>query len=145
MVRTASPTWRAPSVASLSSQNIRLDCDPETVRAVWRATTNTELRLACIAACDNDLDKGDDLYHDTRIERGAIVSFHAHKRILINRLAGFHGVEYLGLNRKTGKCVRYCNAGDTYAPTLVFHGRTLSVGTWGDLVERRTVQPERED
>lgn len=143
MARIASATWRAPSVASLAHSNIRLDCSPDVVRAIWRAETNAELRLACIAACDNDLGNGDDLYHDTRVSSAGLLPFHAHKRVLINRLAGFHGVEYLGRNRKTGQCVRYCNAGDTYAPTLVFHGRTLYVSSWGDLVERRTVQPER--
>jgi hypothetical protein len=61
----------------------------------------------------------------------------------INALFGSHGVEYLGTDRRTGQHVYYCNAGDTYAPTILFRGPVLSVGTWGDLIERNAIK-ERE-
>ena len=67
------------------------------------------------------------------------------KRQLLNDLAGFHGVEYLGQHRRSGRSVRYLNAGDTYATTLIFTGRRMTVGCWGDLVETKAVKtpPER--
>jgi hypothetical protein len=85
--------------------------------------------------------KAEDLYHGLRgSSRGALLPFAAHTRALINHLAGFHGVEYLGVHSRAGKVVRYCNAGDVYAPTLFFMGRRLFVSTVGDLVETRRVR-----
>lgn len=45
------------------------------------------------------------------------------------------GVEWLGVHKRAGKSVYYCNAGDTYATTVLFIGHRLIVGCWGDLAE----------
>ena len=52
---------------------------------------------------------------------------------------GFHGLEYLGENKRTGFDVHYLNTGDAYTSTLIFHNGTMRVSCWGDLVERGTV------
>lgn len=57
----------------------------------------------------------------------------------VDRILRTHGVEYLGINKRTKAEVYYCNAGDTYATTVLFVGPHLRVGCWGDLVERGTV------
>lgn len=51
------------------------------------------------------------------------------------------GVEFLGIHRRTGQDVYYCNAGDSYATTVIFHGDRLYVGCTGDLVERNQIKP----
>ncbi len=117
--------WIAPSVASLSHQNIRLECEPELVRAIWKARNLDELAAIYPAAIDG-----------ARLEP----VLHVAKREAVNRAAGFHGVEYLGWHKRNGAHVYYTNAGDPYAPALIFQGRRLSVGCWADLVERRAVE-----
>jgi hypothetical protein len=62
------------------------------------------------------------------------------RRTAINFLIGTHGVEYLGTSRKTDCPVYYCNAGDTYACTIIFSGNSLRIGCWGDMVERKTIK-----
>ena len=52
-----------------------------------------------------------------------------------------YGVEYLGQHRRSGDHVYYCNAGDTYAPTIIFAGLRMYVGCWGELIERNRVKP----
>jgi hypothetical protein len=58
----------------------------------------------------------------------------------INEILRTCGVEWLGIHRRTGLSVRYANAGDTYATTLVSIGPRLTVGCWGDLVERNMIR-----
>lgn len=60
-------------------------------------------------------------------------------RPAIGKLLGTHGLEYLGRTKRTRHEVYYCNAGDTYATTILFVGPHLRVGCWGDMVERGTV------
>lgn len=57
------------------------------------------------------------------------------KMELINQLGEYHGVEFLGNMKRDNAPVYYCNAGDTYAATIVFIGTRMTVTTWGDLVE----------
>lgn len=57
----------------------------------------------------------------------------------IDAILRTYGVEFLGQHRRTGAGVYYCNAGDTYATTVLFIGPRLVVGCWGDLVERNAV------
>lgn len=61
----------------------------------------------------------------------------------IDKLIDTHGVEFLGVHRETGYDVYYCNAGDTYATTILFHGLNMWVGCWGDLVERNRIREAR--
>ena len=139
-------TWSAPRVASLSNSRIRLECAPETIRDVWKAQTKYECLAALIehfaGAQWRAEQQAEELFDTTQRDGARLRAFGDHKRELVNRLGGFHGVEYLGMHRRTDKEVRYCNAGEPYAPTLCFMGRRLFVACWGDLVERRTVQKE---
>ena len=48
----------------------------------------------------------------------------------LNECLRFHGVEYIGK-------ALYLNAGETYASTLFFDGKSVFVSTFGDYVERR--------
>lgn len=52
----------------------------------------------------------------------------------ISEALGMHGVEEF--RTRNGTRVLYCNAGDTYAPTLLRVGGHYRVGTWGDVAER---------
>jgi hypothetical protein len=45
------------------------------------------------------------------------------------------GIEYLGVSRKTGDSVTYCNTGDTNALTVMFFGPDLRLGCMGDVIE----------
>lgn len=65
-------------------------------------------------------------------------------RKVIDELAGTCGVEFLGYHKRTGLAVHYCNGGDPYATTIIFHGLNLQVGCWGDLIERNQID-HRED
>lgn len=57
-------------------------------------------------------------------------------REAVDSIIGTYGVEHLGLHKRAGEHAYYCNAGDTYAPTVLFTGLRMYVGAWGDLVER---------
>lgn len=58
----------------------------------------------------------------------------------IDKVLRTHGIEYLGVHKKTCHPVYYANAGDSYATTVVFHGPTLHVGCWADYVERKLIR-----
>jgi hypothetical protein len=51
--------------------------------------------------------------------------------------SGLHGVEAFDIGHRDGtqETVWYLNAGDTYAPTLVFWAGRYRVESWGDRVE----------
>jgi hypothetical protein len=51
----------------------------------------------------------------------------------VGEVLGMHGVEEF--RTKRGVRVLYCNAGDTYAATVLRVGRHYRVGTWGDVAE----------
>lgn len=54
----------------------------------------------------------------------------------IDRLLGMHGVEYVR-RRNGAQGFTYCNAGDSYACTVVlFPSGAFRVTSWGDVVER---------
>ncbi len=60
----------------------------------------------------------------------------------IDRVLGTHGVEPLGeVHMTAGPPYEYCNAGDTYATTLIYKRGCdrLFIGNWGDIVERDKV------
>lgn len=150
MARTHA-VWSAPSLDSLTHDKIRLDCTAETLRAVWKAETLVELMPVLVDHFGGEKwgtvaeEQAEDFFHTTRMApNGGLLHSVTHKRLMINNLAGFHGVEYLGVHRRSGKVVRYCKAGDTYAPTLCFMGRRMFVATMGDLIEKRTVRREDE-
>ena len=122
------PTFYAPTARALAHQNIRLDCDPKLIRAIWKARDLDELAEIYPAA------------DGTIIPRyGRLPSLRTAKRGAINQAAGFHGVLYLGQHRRNHAPVYYLNAGDPYAATLIFCGDRMTLGCWGDLIERGTV------
>ena len=112
-------------------ETIKLDCDAELIRAIWKAKNSDEL-------------KG--LYPPSQtLAKNMSVNFRLLpqlKRACVDHAAGFHGVEYLGVCKRTYYNVHYCNAGDPYAGTIVFIGKRLIVTTWGDMVERGQVVTE---
>ena len=57
----------------------------------------------------------------------------------IDKILRTYGVEYLGQHKRSGEHVYYCNAGDTYAGTILFKGLRMFVGYWGDLVEKNLI------
>lgn len=64
----------------------------------------------------------------------------AQARDRIDAILRTSGVEWLGVHKRLGKSIYYCNAGDTYATTVLFIGGRLLVGCWGDLVECNMVR-----
>ena len=64
----------------------------------------------------------------------------AEARAAINAILRTHGAEYLGQHKRSGESVYYCNAGDAYAATVLFHGLNLRVGCWGDMVEKNLIR-----
>ena len=119
---------RCASVESLTAIHGVDEQTAKLVRAVWRAESRDEI----IAACPESADYGRDFYTRPTLREC--------KRDAIDRLIGTYGVEYLGVSRKTGEDVYYCNAGDGYAATVIFSGSTLRVGCWADMVERGSVR-----
>lgn len=63
-------------------------------------------------------------------------------RMAVDKLLRTHGVEYLGVHKRTGQEVWYCNAGDPYASTVIFSGLSMRVDCWGDFVERGAMETE---
>lgn len=50
----------------------------------------------------------------------------------VDKILNTHGVEGFLEN---GQDVTYCNAGDTYAMTVMYHNGKLKIGDWGTIVE----------
>lgn len=61
-------------------------------------------------------------------------------RAAIDRILHTQGVEYLGQHKRTGEHIYYCNAGDTYASTVIFCGLSARVACWGGIVERGAIR-----
>lgn len=122
--------------AGLQCASVRMlqtvkDVTPETarkIRRVWLKYTREQLCdefpacAAYVRAC----------YHPPGTR--------ALRRMAIDSLLGTYGVEYLGYTRRNPRPVHYCNAGDTYAHTVLFTGSRLWCGNWGDLVEHRSIR-----
>ena len=114
------------SLAKLAE--LKLDCDAELIRAIWKAKNRADLEAIYPPAAD--IDRG--FFRPYRLREL--------KREVLNKAGGFFGVEYLGTLKRSGEPVYYANAGDCYAGTLIFTGPRLTVGTVGDLIERGTVR-----
>ncbi len=55
----------------------------------------------------------------------------------IDRVLDTHGVEYQPAGRgERSPAFYYCNAGDTYATTILRVRGRFRIGCWGDIVER---------
>lgn len=105
--------------------------DARRIRRAWREATRAEL-LAAFQCC---ADYERQCYNSPGT--GAL------RRLAVDSIARTCGVEHLGVSRKTGEEVYYCNAGDPYAPTILFSGPHLRVGAWGDLIERGSIREAR--
>jgi hypothetical protein len=116
---------RAASVKALCELK---DITPEMakqIRHIWKKATRAEI-LA---------ELGDSLHHSF------LDSTNYGRMLWINKLAQYHGVEYLGQN-KHGEDIDYLNSGDSYTATLVFVGGRMIVNSVGDMVERNYVKVE---
>lgn len=114
------------SVAALSA--LKLDCDPELIRAIWKAESRRALEAIYPDAAGLD----SQFFRPYKLREL--------KRHAISKAAGFYGLEYLGDNKRSGVSVYYCNAGDTYAATICFCGSRLFVESWGDMIEAGTIR-----
>lgn len=55
----------------------------------------------------------------------------------IDAILGTFGVEYIPAGRGAkSPAIHYCNAGDTYATTILEVNGRFRIGCWGDIVER---------
>lgn len=119
--------WIAPNEKTLD-RDLKLDCSGAVIRSIWKARTMEELFAIFPQIQD----------HARRLHINAgLITL---KRMAIDIAGGFHGVEYLGRCKRSGRNVYYCNAGDTYAATLIFKSKRLTVGCWGDIVESGTIE-----
>lgn len=127
--------YTAPAESSAAWHDIKSDAPARVIRAAWKARNREELEqvapesFAAIVAVEN--------------QGRACYGFRSLKRRVIDRLLSgpyANGVECLGQDKRSGEWVYYCNAGDAYAPTILFRGRRLFVGCWGDLVERGAIR-----
>ena len=121
-----------PSVARLMELK---DVDEEKaklIRKIWRAYGRTETEAL--------LDEYSEL---SRVKQWYNGCFHKPlprevRRQAVDAVLGTYGVESIG-RRKKGSMqnveVSYCNAGDTYAPTLFFAYDRMFISTVGDEVE----------
>lgn len=60
---------------------------------------------------------------------------------VLDAILGTHGVEYVSRSADSfysPKGLEYCNAGDSYATTIVYNHltETYQIGSWADYVER---------
>lgn len=62
------------------------------------------------------------------------------RRTVIDDMLGTFDVERLGVHKSSGYTIHYCNAGDTYATTILFIGNRMIVGDWGYYVERGLIR-----
>lgn len=118
----------AASVSRLMELKDMTEYQAKEIRAVWSKFTRAELEEKSQAARDL-----------VRYSHGT-VSTRRLRMACINAIWDSHGIEFLGIDRRTGDNIYYCNAGDPYAATIIFRGRVLSVGCWGDLIERNAVR-----
>lgn len=133
------------SVAALMELKDVTEEDAKLIRRIWNCKTKNEL-LAILEeeeshALKNTVTWVNSCYHFPKMRET--------KRKAVDEVLRTCGVEYLGRYRGrsglAGHAVYYCNAGDTYAPTIIFIGGALRVGCWGDLVERGLIDREGED
>ncbi len=98
------------------------------IRHIWKHARSSEI-------ADGLRNNGVSLHH------GYVYNKNFARMLLINAIAGFHGVEFLGTNRH-GSDIDFLNSGETYASTLFFVGQRMFVSTMGDLIEHGYVRKE---
>lgn len=114
-------------------ENLKLDCTGQLIRDIWKASNWETLEAVYPDLADFER-RYQRYYRQPRFKHV--------KRELIAHLAGYIGVEYLGRCKRSGVDVYYCNAGDTYTPTIVFKGNRLFISCWGHFVENNLVKTD---
>lgn len=114
-----------------SAATLETVTDPDTakrIRAIWRELTREQLiaQFPAVEAFARQCFTRPDI----RLLR----------RMAVDIALETHGVEYLGISKRTGEWVYYCNAGDSYAATILFAGSRLWVGSWADMVESKSIR-----
>lgn len=117
----------APSINRLCRELQFTREQAELVRHIWKDAKRAEL----IHTAEKI---GIELHH------GYIENLDFLRMLIIDRIGEFYGVEHLGEHKRTGYDVEYCNAGDTYNATIIFHGNAMQVNCYGDLVERDLIR-----
>jgi hypothetical protein len=131
-----------PSAAKLSAAFPHLDAYRVTLIRALAHGVDDPIRLSGLIGC-NEVLKATDAYarscygdpYDSGMWRRTI-ALHA-----IDRILGTCGVEPLGKVHMRGPPYEYCNAGDPWTTTLIYHRSVdaLRIGCWGDLAERNYV------
>ena len=130
---------KSPSVKSMTSALRGLSAaDARLIKKIAKAADYAEeLEKVVEKSCPETAKYVHSMHSDpyrTAIWR-VTVALHA-----IDQIVGTHGVEGLGPHTGEGYAppYEYLNAGDTYATTLIYKRATdtLSIGCWGDIVER---------
>ena len=119
--RTSASTGRLLQIKDVTQE------DADKIRLLWVARDFGSLRLA---------------YPECGIFSEGPTVFRHVQRECVDRILRTSGVEFLGYSVGRGVSVYYCNAGDTYATTVLFLGHHMRVGCIGDLIENnRITQP----
>ncbi len=117
----------AASVSALTQIKDVTEADAAKIRLVWYSAGWNSLRLA---------------YPELGLPSSQTDAFRPVLRECVDRLIRTHGVCPLGYSVGRNVPVYYCNAGDTYATTVLFWGHHMRVGCIGDLIEHnRVTQP----
>lgn len=118
--RTAASLGRLLQIKDVAEE------DAEKIRLLWVARDHTSVEL---------------VYPESKLVLGnPLIS--TLRRECVDRILRTSGVEFLGNSVGRGVPVYYCNAGDTYATTVLFWGYHMRVGCIGDLIENnRITQP----
>lgn len=114
------------TVESLMQIKDVTDTDALFVRTIWKMVGPTAVRKLLTRH------NVDGKYDNALACKGSVNMKHA----AIDTTLNTHGVELLGQRKRNREYVYYCNAGDTYATTVLFDGLHLRVGCIGDLLEK---------
>lgn len=129
---------RAPSLKALvSAFPVVSETNLKLIRKVWREPQRTVVKRIAEAHAPKALEWARACFNPP--------STRAIRHRVIDELFETHGVEFLGVNRRTGEDMYYCNTGETYDATLIFHGRNMRISTWGDLVERNAIREAQDE
>lgn len=117
----------APSIKSLMEiKDLTID-DAKLIRHVWRDAKKSELLFLAEK-------------YGIKLHHGYVECYEYLRQLIIDKIGNFYGLEYLGVHKRSGNEIAYCNAGDAYAATIVFNGLAMRVNCWGDYVEKELIK-----
>lgn len=111
------------TVKSLKSIGLTED-QAKTIRAIWKAD-NIQSLVSGFPELTRQVEQGS--------HHGYIEGFNYRKALMINLVGNYEGIEFLGIDKRTGKDIDYCNAGDTCKRTIVFISHRLIVSSLDDM------------